>query len=146
MATVGTTVVDRGLRDHPRSRSHVLGRVVPVLGLIGLVDLLTGTEVRAYPLYFAPVALASALGGLRAGLTTAAAAIATWLGTNHLGGLRYSHDGIAVLNVLTQLAGLVVIAELVARQGRLLRRERERARSTSGRPSSSPASAAAGDR
>ena len=101
----------------PGSRATALVWAGVVLGgllLIGWVDLVTGVELRVYPLYYIPVGIAAWHLGRGRGIVAAALAAGVWAGANAIGGLRYSVQGIWVLNTSVQFVSFAFIAWLIA--------------------------------
>ena len=97
------------------SHRGVVGVVaVAAIVLIGMIDYLTGTEVRTFPLYYAPVTLLAwnyGRSGVAAGAITCAAA---WVGSNMLAGMNFSAPDIWVINTAVQGASFGVIGMLIA--------------------------------
>ena len=87
-------------------------------GIIGILavaalDYVTGTEVRVYPLYFAPVALL-AWQFRKSGLLIAVfVGTSAWLVVNRLSGMRFSSDTIWATNTAVHAAALLVVGSLV---------------------------------
>lgn len=78
------------------------------------IDFLSGTEVRVYPFYYLPIAIAATrLGGKEAYLT-AAACTAGWVLSNYLDGLTYNSNWIWVWNTFIQGFAFMLIAKLVS--------------------------------
>lgn len=98
--------------------ASVLGVVV-----IGGVDYLTGTELRVYPLYFAPVSLVAWYIGRSGALAVAALCAVSWLGSNLLAGLQYSSPAVWVVNTLVQGSSCVIVGLLIATLRAALMRE-----------------------
>ena len=78
--------------------------IAAVLGVvvIGGVDYFSGTELRVFPLYYAPISLVAWYIGRSGALTVAALCAVSWLGSNFLAGLQYSSAAIWVANTLVQ--------------------------------------------
>lgn len=91
----------------------VAAAALAMIGAIGLLDHVTGIELRLYPLYVAPVALVSWRVGLRAGFVTSMLALATWAGSNVLAGVS-TPAWAWVLNSIAHLAAFSVVVILVA--------------------------------
>jgi diguanylate cyclase (GGDEF)-like protein len=98
-----------------------------MIGAIGLLDHATGIELRLYPLYVAPVALASWRLGLRAGLMMSLLALATWAGSHLLAGQSFPAWAWA-LNALAHLTAFAVVVLLVVFLQRSKTAERRLAR------------------
>lgn len=99
-----------------------------MIGAIGLLDHVTGIELRLYPLYVAPVALVAWRLGLRAGFVTSTLALATWAVSNLLAGVT-TPLWAWVLNSLAHVAAFSVVVALVAFLQRSKTAERRLARS-----------------
>lgn len=104
--------------------------VVGSLGVAG-VDLFTGSEVRLYPLYFIPIALAATNFQRNHALLTAVTCAVLWALSNYQAGLHYSSNWIWVWNVLVQGFAFVLVAKLISdlraskiREGELAREDR----------------------
>jgi diguanylate cyclase (GGDEF)-like protein len=101
-----------------------------VLGLlaVGALDYFTGSDVHVVSLYFIPLALA----GRRLGRTGAAISslLSTiiWLAMLYANGVRYPHSYIWLVNFLTQGAGFLTLAMLVALLSETLRKEQANSR------------------
>ncbi|MDP2274330.1 MAG: GGDEF domain-containing protein [Archangium sp.] len=91
--------------------------------LVGWLDLITGVEVRVYPLYFLPVALGAWSHGRRAAVALSLTATVIWVMSNRQAGLVYSHPAIWAINSLAQLMGFSVIGLLIAELHRRLQAE-----------------------
>jgi diguanylate cyclase (GGDEF)-like protein len=104
---------------------RLLGPAAAILlgtAAVGVVDYLTGTEVRVLPLYFVPVGAAAWYFGRLGGVTAAALSALAWVGSNALGGLRYSNVSIWYVNTAVQFIAFAVVALLIAtvRRGEVL--------------------------
>ncbi len=94
-----------------------VGRAAVVLlttGAMGLVDYITGTEVRVLPLYFLPVGFAAWSFGRLGGVTAAALSALAWAASNALAGLHYSTPGVWYVNTAVQFVAFAVVAVLIA--------------------------------
>jgi diguanylate cyclase (GGDEF)-like protein len=105
--------------------------VVILVGLVTIaaIDFLSGVELRTFPLYYAPIALAAWHFGRPGAVVTAALASLGWYESNQLAGLEYTQPFIWAFNTLVQGTSFAIIGWLVAtlRQSQL--RERELSRS-----------------
>lgn len=104
-----------------------LATALAMIGAIGLLDHVTGIELRLYPLYVAPVALAAWRLGLRAGLIISLLAAATWAGSHLLAGESFPAWA-WVLNALAHVTAFTVVASLVVFLQRSKTAERRLAR------------------
>ena len=111
------------------SASYALRLAVTLglVGVIGAVDYLTGLEIRIFPLYFAPVAYATAGLGARVGVAVSALCTCTWLFSSLAAGSR-SPGWLLACNATLQMAACAVVALMIARLRLLLRHERDHAR------------------
>lgn len=91
--------------------------------LVGFVDYQTGIEYRVFPFYFLPVSCAAWYAGRGGALSTAVVGAASWLAFNYLGGLRYSHPSVWIVNLATQATALAVVGFLFATVRTALARE-----------------------
>ncbi len=98
--------------------ASLLGVVV-----IGSVDYLSGTELRVYPLYFAPVSLVAWYTGRSGALVVSALCAVSWFGSNFLAGLQYSSQAIWVANTLVQGSSFAIVGLLIATLRAALMRE-----------------------
>lgn len=99
--------------------------------LVGLIDFVTGTEIRAYPIYFLPLSYAAWRFGYPGGAVATLAATTIWVLSNRAAGMHYSMDHIWVLNALAQTVAFGTVALLLAWARRLLMREQALARADS---------------
>jgi len=111
--------------EHPVA-SFALASVLTAL--VGLVDYLTGIELRVFPLYFVPLALIAWQFGRRASVAASAVSMASWETANRLGGLRSEHLWVESLNLFFQFAALAGFGLVVATLCAQLRREQALAR------------------
>ncbi|GAB4465438.1 MAG: hypothetical protein OHK0029_36060 [Armatimonadaceae bacterium] len=91
--------------------------------LVGLLDYLTGLEIRVYPLYLFPIMLASWYLGRWYGGGTALLATIVWFISYRASGGRYSREYIWVVNFITQGGVFFSVAFLVCTLREALRRE-----------------------
>ena len=99
--------------------------IAAVLGVvvIGGVDYFSGTELRVFPLYYAPISLVAWYIGRSGALTVAALCAVSWLGSNFLAGLQYSSAAIWVANTLVQGSSFAIVGLLIATLRAALMRE-----------------------
>lgn len=110
----------------PRLQLYIL--VFVLVLLVGLLDTLTGYELRLYPLYYVPLALGAIYGGVRVAMGTALLATTSWIVANRTAGLHYTEDWIWLWNACIQGLGFALVGLLVARVRTGLQRERLLAR------------------
>lgn len=96
--------------DRTRAAILVCGGIL----LIAAVDFLSGVELRVYPLYYAPIALAAWSFGKGPAMIAAGASAVGWVTSNQLAGQQYSHPWIWVANTFVQGASFGVVGYLVA--------------------------------
>jgi diguanylate cyclase (GGDEF)-like protein len=104
-----------------------LGSALVVLGgitLIGVIDFLSGVELRVFPLYYAPITLAAWSFGRSGAVVAGLLSALGWLAANHFAGLHFSHPAIWVANTVMQAASFMVVGLLVASLHLALSRER----------------------
>jgi len=106
----------------------VAALVVIAIAAIGAVDWATGTEVRVFPLYFFPLALAGKRLGTSGALSASLLATITWISAQYLAGREYSGPLIWMINFCTQGSAFLVVSLLVARLELRLRREHQLSR------------------
>ena len=82
--------------------------------LIAAVDFLSGFELRVFPLYYAPIALAAWSFGKGPAMLAACASAFGWLTANQLAGQQYSHSWIWAANTFVQGASFGIVGYLVA--------------------------------
>lgn len=102
--------------------------VLAGIALVCVLDVLTGTDVRIFPLYFLPLALAAKRLGVAGALAASVVAALAWLLAQYLSGRQYPGAAYWVVNFFTQGSAFVVVALLVARLELRLQRERELSR------------------
>jgi diguanylate cyclase (GGDEF)-like protein len=89
----------------------------PAAGIlvIGAIDYRSGFEYRVFPLYFLPLSLAAWYFGLAGALAAALASTFSWLISNYLAGLRFSHPSVLMVNFVMQAVAFAVVGTLLAR-------------------------------
>jgi diguanylate cyclase (GGDEF)-like protein len=95
---------------------------------IAVVDFVSGVELRTFPLYYAPVALASWRFGVTGASVASAFSTLGWYTSNDLAGLQYTRPWIFGINALVQGISFVTVGLLVATLRRSQLRERRLAR------------------
>jgi diguanylate cyclase (GGDEF)-like protein len=83
------------------------------VGIVGLVDFLTGYEIALSILYLGPVGMAAWYGKRRAGIWIAALSCAAWFAADVGVGHVYSHLWIPAWNALVRLGFFLIVALLV---------------------------------
>jgi len=106
-----------------------------IIGLVALavagVDFFTGSEIRIYPFYFLPIALAAINLSRRDAVLNALACAGLWAFSNYQAGLRYSVDGIFGWNIVVQGTAFAFVAWLISNLKESHVRESEQARADS---------------
>jgi diguanylate cyclase (GGDEF)-like protein len=98
------------------------------VGLVGLIDYVTGYELSFSVFYLGPVALATWYGSRRLGVFISVLSSAVWLAVDLSDGHVYSYQAIAIWNGLVRLAFFLIIARLLSALRRRLAEERLLAR------------------
>jgi diguanylate cyclase (GGDEF)-like protein len=100
--------------------------VAVVLGIliVGLVDHLSGTEIRVFPLYFLPLIPAAWVFGRTGAVSGSLLATGVWAATLFVAGRPYSQSYIWVINCVTQGVTFLVVSLLIAGLHKSLQRER----------------------
>ena len=111
-----------------QDRLAVWSLVVAGILLVGAFDYATGVEIRVFPLYFFPLAVAARRFGIRSAIAAAVLVAGTWMTMLYLNGVRYSSAWIWGINFLTQGSAFVLFAVLIASLQRRLQREHELSR------------------
>lgn len=113
-----------GLFRLVESRRNALVLIIGGIILIAAVDFVTGVELRVFPMYYGPIALAAWAFGLRGTFAVAIASAVAWFIANQLAGLEYSTPYIWVANTLVQGTSFAIVGYLVASLRVTLARER----------------------
>ncbi len=103
---------------------------VAIIGVvvIGVVDYVTGYEIRVFPLYFLPVALVAARISRTSAVLLSGLGAAAWAVANARAGHVYTSDLVLGINVVTQFLAFATVGVLVAELQRRLARERDLSR------------------
>ena len=101
-------------------RKLIFAVCVLFIGLVGLVDYLTGFEVALGPFYLLPVIASAMFVGPFAGLGMAVFGVAAWCVADRLGGHSYSHSWIFQWNAGMRLLTFLIVAALASLLGRVL--------------------------
>ena len=96
-----------------------------LIGLIGILDFLTGFEVAFSLFYMIPVSLLTWLTGRRSGIVASLASAGVWLIADLTAGNSYSHPFIYVWNTLMGLGFFLIVTFLLSTLKRALEHERE---------------------
>ena len=128
MTSTGSMMKLQLMISFPQSRSLRLTLIVLLLIGVALADYLTGSEIRVYPFYFVPIALAGICFGFRIALLTSILCTALWIVSNFLGGTAFSSVWIWVWNAAAQGTSFILIALLISRLKMAMEREQGLAR------------------
>lgn len=100
------------------------GASVVIVGLLGLADVATGSELSSSVFYALPVGLAAWYAGWRWGMGVGLLAAGTWYQADVWAGAMYSAPWIAAWNTGVRLAFFLIIAGLLVRLRRALEAQR----------------------
>jgi diguanylate cyclase (GGDEF)-like protein len=92
--------------------------------LVGIVDYLSGTEIRVFPLYFLPLLPAAWVFGRTGAVGASLVATVVWAASLYLAGRHYSHGYIWIVNMVTQGTTFLVVSLLIAWLHESLQHER----------------------
>ena len=95
-----------------------------MIAVIGWIDFFSGTELRVFPLYYAPISLLAWNVGPLGALLAAGLSALAWLGVNSYAGLQYSSSGIWVANTLLLAGSFAIVGLLISTLKGALVRER----------------------
>lgn len=101
---------------------------VAIIGVIGILDFLTGYEFSFSLFYVIPISLMTWLMGQGAGVMASIASAFVWLGADLASGHPYSHPFIPVWNSLIRLSFFFIITVLFSKVRSAMKREEELAR------------------
>lgn len=107
------------------------GKIAVILLLTfatAVIDYLSGSEIRVYPLYFLPIALGATWIGPRFGVFMAALCAVLWYISNALGMADYSSQWIWAWNTVVQFLAFLFISVLISSLQAARLRERGSAR------------------
>ncbi len=99
-----------------------------LIGLIGIVDYLTGYEFAFSIFYIVPIFLITWVTNKQLGVWASVASAITWLIADKISGSVYSHPFIPIWNTIIRLAFFIIITLLLSSLKRSLQREKELAR------------------
>ncbi len=119
-STVSRLIMTFGDYLVARSRSFVLTAAVLMVGVIGMVDLVTGSEIALSLFYLFPIALVTWRLGKSAGFVISCASAAVWLGADWAAGHVYSNPAIPFWNALVRLGFFLIVAFTLAELSTLL--------------------------
>jgi diguanylate cyclase (GGDEF)-like protein len=96
-----------------------------VIGVIGIIDFLTGYELAFSVFYVLPISLVTWLAGRRFGLLASLTSAVVWFSADIATGHSYSNSFIPIWNTLIRCAFFVIITLLLCALKRALQRESE---------------------
>jgi diguanylate cyclase (GGDEF)-like protein len=111
-------------KGQPSDTAVMLGALVGV-AVIGLVDYVTGTEIRVFPLYYLPISAAAWWTGRPVALGTATFSAVAWLASNILAG-QHAAPWVDGINFFMQLGSFALVGVLIASLRSAHARERAR--------------------
>jgi hypothetical protein len=83
------------------------------IALTGVLDYVTGIELRVFPLYLLPICLVAWRLGYPSTIAAAWFSAVSWLLANYAGGMTYSSQAIWVVNTITQGLSFSFVGVLV---------------------------------
>jgi diguanylate cyclase (GGDEF)-like protein len=101
------------------------------VGILGIVDFLTGYEISSSLFYLLPISFGAWYAGKRAGVAISIISAITWEEVGRLGGITYSHPAIPYWNALTRLGFFIIVTVLLSILKQELEREQELSRTDS---------------
>lgn len=106
---------DDGFRILPPLPATAIA-LIGVVGIlaVGVIDYVSGVELRVVPLYYVPLSLVAWELGRRTVVAAAALCAICWTGANYLAGQTFSSPGVWVFNVVTQALSFAAIGLLIA--------------------------------
>lgn len=108
-------------------QAGVLFGLLVVVALVGWLDFAIGLDLRLYPLYIPPIAIAAWKVGTRAGVLVALASVAAWVVSHRLAGQSFPL-GTWAINSASHLAAFATIIALISSLRRSHAEERRLAR------------------
>jgi diguanylate cyclase (GGDEF)-like protein len=96
--------------------------------VVGILDIVTGSEIAFAIFYLVPVSTLAWFGGLQLGITFAVLSSFVWYIADYIEGTVYSHPFIAYWNTFSSLAFFVIIALILSRLKTALDQEKNLAR------------------
>lgn len=106
------------------SQPLVVMSVVAGFFVVGLLDFVTGAEIRIYPLYFLPLSMAAWHLGRVGAVLSVALAVMIWVVSNSAAGMQYTRDFVWAVNTISQSVAFGTVAGLLYWARSLLEREK----------------------
>lgn len=97
-----------------QSKLYLMILGLALVGLIGIVDYLTGPELASSIFYLIPVALVAWLVGRQAGIALSIAGAISWLIADLLAGGTYSHPLIPFWNTLVRFGFFLIVTHVLS--------------------------------
>jgi len=97
-----------------QSKLYLMILGLALVGLIGIVDYLTGPELASSIFYLIPVALVAWLVGRQAGIALSIAGAISWLIADLLDGGTYSHPLIPFWNTLVRFGFFLIVTHVLS--------------------------------
>jgi diguanylate cyclase (GGDEF)-like protein len=92
----------------------VWGLAAAGIAAIGAVDYATGSEIRVYPLYYAPISFVAWHRGRWGALGAALMCALAWLGSNTLAGMQFSAPAIWIVNTSVHATSFAFVGLLIS--------------------------------
>ena len=116
------------LTTDPQRRRRLAAETLVLIGVIGVFDYLTGTNVSVFVFYCLPVVLGTAAQGWRFGLVVAVLCVATQVASDFASGAYYGNLAVSIWNAGIALGTFMVIVWLFATVLTLQQEMQERVR------------------
>lgn len=110
--------------NQPPSKTSVYLLIAMAILIVGLIDYITGSEIRILALYFLPLIWAGWSLEIVGALLAALFAVSTWIAVMYLTGTHFSNPIIWFINALTEGLGFVTVSLAFALLRATLIRER----------------------
>ncbi len=105
------------------SKSAALLLSVIAVLIVGLIDFLTGNEIKVFPLYFLPIVIAGKYLGKNESLFFALFSAVVWITTMLIGDGEYSHSYVWFINFFAQFTTFLIVALMYSRLAESLKEE-----------------------
>ena len=111
-----------------RSKPFVIAVAFALIGVVGILDFLTGYEFAFSLFYLIPISLVTWLTGRRLGIVASLVSTVVWIISDVAADNPYSHPVIYAWNTLMGFGFFVIVALLLSTLKRALEHEKELAR------------------